>query len=575
MKEGKHVREKFKIIEMYSVLIFIATLFMCIGYAQISEKELKIAGNIETTAQKGVFITKIINTSEVQTNSEINYFIQTMFDSKVVLGNTDTSSQKYEITVYNNSNKEYVFIGVLTDKVDEYLYDNENIEFYIEGIEQYITTIQPNQTLTFTVIFKYKANPDLSKNILNSKINFRFKEKPKIELSNEGEIYELDNIYPDYTPQQYEFSVKNFIEEELNYIPLSYSFDIKIDKPLKAKIYDNNNNEVTNIINLIGDGITKQENKYTLKIMWDDSNEDGNIKYDSSKYENKQFTCEIILNAKVDDEKYLDYLIKKQFKVDIYSSDYKDSYQITYVDITNNNYPDEVAIGENLEITFVKEIPPDVVVTGVESYTYNKPTLVINNANDDVVITNPSGELIAYEYLDDYVFNGKSDYIDTKTAVFSEANISRDFVIKFEIKENISGKYGTLLSSMNEVKPYPGFVFRVGSDSRITEYELTANSEEGKGKANYSYIETTKKFEITRIDRKLYARINDGDYILMHDYTGFTNYFDVPVTFGAYIDASGRFGRYFKGILSNIEFRFLNNNASQQIELSEVNEKEN
>lgn len=570
MKEGKHAVKKFKIIEVYSVLMFIATLFMCIGYAQMSGVKLNITGNVETLVQKGVFITQITNTSQIQTASEINYFIHTMFDSKIILENNETSLQTYEITLHNNSNKDYVFIGALTDTADGTFYDNNNIEFYVNGLEQYVTTIVPNQTLKFNITFKYKTDADLSQNILNSKINFRFKEKPIIELSNEDQIYTLNNIYPDYPPQQYEFWVRNYIEEESNFVPLTYSFDIKIDKPLKAKIYDENNEEVTYITNLTGDGKTKEEKKYILKIIWDDSNEEENIKYDSSQYEYKQFSCEIILTAKVDVEsedakKYLDYLIEKQFKVNINTENYKDSYNIEYVDITNYNYQNEIAIGEDLEITFIKEIPPEVVVTGAESYTYNKPTLVIRNANDDIVITNPSGELIGFEHLGDYEFNG-NNYQDTGLPVFNVDNIARNFVISFEIKENKSGKYATLVSCMSEAgSPYPGFVYRVGGDNHLEEYELTSNSLNGKGKAYYTDIATTKKVEIVRINKKLYVRINDGSYILMHDYTNFTDCFDVNVTLGAGLDKSGKAFRYFKGILSNIEFKFLNESASEQI----------
>ena len=94
MKKAKHEREKFKIIEVYSVLVFIATLFMCIGYAEISGIALDISGTIETIAQKGVFISKISKASEIETESKVNYFIGTMFESKTVLGDTETSTEK-------------------------------------------------------------------------------------------------------------------------------------------------------------------------------------------------------------------------------------------------------------------------------------------------------------------------------------------------------------------------------------------------------------------------------------------------------------------------------------------------
>jgi hypothetical protein len=246
------------------------------------------------------------------------------------------------------------------------------------------------------------------------------------------------------------------------------------------------------------------------------------------------------------------------------TGNYKDSYEIEYIDITNYNYPTEVAIGENIEITFINEVPPDVVVTGAESYTYNKPTLIINNATDDILISNPTGILIGFEHEGDLEFNGNK-CINTGVAVFSEKNIERNFVIKFEIKENNGSKYSTLVSCMSEAgAPYPGFVYRVGGDNHLTEYELTSNSLSGKGKAYYTNIETTQKVEIIRMNKKLFVKINDGNYVLMHDYTNFTNYFDVPVTLGAGLQASGKAFRYFKGTLSNLEFKLLNESASQE-----------
>ena len=60
MKKGKHERKKFKIIETYSVLLFIATLFMCIGYAEISGVLVNITGTVEATSQEGVFIADVV-----------------------------------------------------------------------------------------------------------------------------------------------------------------------------------------------------------------------------------------------------------------------------------------------------------------------------------------------------------------------------------------------------------------------------------------------------------------------------------------------------------------------------------
>ena len=313
MKEGKHAKCKFKIIEAYSVLIFIVTLFMSIGYAEISDVLLNITGTVEATVQEGVFITTISNTSGETTVSKINYFLGTMFESQIVLGNTVDSSISYDVTLYNNSDKEYIFIDTLTDTTDGTLYDNQNIEYNIKGIQKYETTIAPTQSLKFTITFKYKEGADLSQNVLNSKLNFRFKELPKLVLSNDE--YTLNGIYPDYTPQEYEFTVSNYYSDtEVNTVPMNYSFVTEIDSPLTVKIFDSTGKEVTDFITISGDGQTKISNTYKLKILWDNSK---TTDYNKTEYAGKQYNCSIEIKAKPVDEKYLEYVITKQLNVNI------------------------------------------------------------------------------------------------------------------------------------------------------------------------------------------------------------------------------------------------------------------
>jgi hypothetical protein len=194
--------------------------------------------------------------------------------------------------------------------------------------------------------------------------------------------------------------------------------------------------------------------------------------------------------------------------------------------------------------------------------------LIINNVTSDVEIINTTGELIAYEYNDDYVFSG-NNYINTETALFSETNATRNFRMTFEIKGNdlTQAGYSTIMAAMNEAgKPtYPGFLFRVGEKNKHdTEFEVTVNSTAGK-KAYFSLRETTTKVEFARISNIVYLRINDGEYMKMQDFTNFTEYFDVPVTFGAGINSSGSPFRYFKGTLSNIGLKFLSESAALEL----------
>jgi len=259
--------------------ILISCLFLCIGYAEITNTELKIAGMLEASAQEGVFISNVETTD---TLSKINAYVGTMLDTKTVLGTASSSEVSYNITLYNNSAKEHIFIGILTDEEDEYLYSNENIEYTLTGLKEYETIIQPNASLRFTITFKYKTGANTSNNILESKLNFRFREKPKVTLSNEGENYTLENIYPGYTPKEYKFTVTN--ENEAN-VPMTYSFETTISEPLKAEIYDGTTIVTGNTT------LTNGEKEYTLKIVWDES-------ANSTEFANKDYSLKVVLKAK-------------------------------------------------------------------------------------------------------------------------------------------------------------------------------------------------------------------------------------------------------------------------------------
>ena len=82
MGEKKHITKNYKIIEIYSVLILIATIFMSIGYAKISDIKVSITGDAKTKAQTGVFITDVTTTDEE--NTTINNYTGTILDSEVI-----------------------------------------------------------------------------------------------------------------------------------------------------------------------------------------------------------------------------------------------------------------------------------------------------------------------------------------------------------------------------------------------------------------------------------------------------------------------------------------------------------
>jgi len=307
MKNGKHAKKKFAIIEVYSVVFFIATLFFSIGYAQIYEQDLEIGGTLETEGQNGVFITDVTTTD---TNSSANSFVGTMLNSTTVLSSPN-STVSYQITMYNNSDSEYVFIGELTDITDKILYSNPNIEYTLNGITKGETTITPNNYLTFTITFKYKVNANTTINELHSKINFRFRQKPVLELRNNEETYTLTDIGIGHI-EEYEIKVSNYNQTYTNGVPLAYKFETELTEgsPFETKIYDEDGVEVTGNIEIAGDKNTKENHTYTLKLIWDSIR-------DNSEYMGKEYNCQVRLIGKPDDTDYAEYNITKGFEIDI------------------------------------------------------------------------------------------------------------------------------------------------------------------------------------------------------------------------------------------------------------------
>ena len=93
----------------------------------------------------------------------------------------------------------------------------------------------------------------------------------------------------------------------------TYEFD-------KGEMADESGNEVTGNISIEGNGTTKTTHTYTLKILWDDTNEELGVEYNDLKYINQTFECLVNLKAVPtgdNSEKYSTYTINKQFNVNI------------------------------------------------------------------------------------------------------------------------------------------------------------------------------------------------------------------------------------------------------------------
>ena len=156
------------------ILIFLTTSILGIGYASISEVDLNVNGIASLEEQNGIYITNVqylSNNNANPENSNINTWYQTGLNTKTVLNNASDSTITYEITIINEYLVPYEFEDV---KYLNDLYDNEDITFVLNGLSPG-DELYPNETVTFTITFKYKDMKDSYSNTeLNSYLNFKF-----------------------------------------------------------------------------------------------------------------------------------------------------------------------------------------------------------------------------------------------------------------------------------------------------------------------------------------------------------------------------------------------------------------
>jgi len=351
MSKGKHAKQKFQVVEIYTVLLFVAFIFMSIGYAQISDIDMIVSGQAKATAQNGVFIYDVGEASAGggagggtggnAAESTVDTYFSTNLGTTVVLGNTTDSTISYNVSLYNNSNDKYVFVGVEEPVVynnlngDRNEYITYSLSENMKAGETIIGYGANDKTLDFTVTFKYKdgvvPSTDADK-VLNSLLNIRFRLLPMVSL-NAGKANQVVDkdvyaIYPGVTPYEYQFTVENAASGSYNKVPMKYTLSIDnevilpgdeniTESPLIVEV-DNDNNAtnsaaVSDVV-IAGDGTTSPLHNYILRVKWN-----SDAAYNSEKYAGKTFTYKVnfVGTPTVETAKYLGYTYKKSFVVDI------------------------------------------------------------------------------------------------------------------------------------------------------------------------------------------------------------------------------------------------------------------
>ena len=190
---NKRVKRLTKKYYLFLLLLFIATIFMGIGYASYFGVLLDIDGEARVLTQDVVHISAASYSSDNGANvsqSSINNYFGTTLNSKITLGSNSSSTITYSITIVNDTNDNYIFTGT---SFDPDFYDNNNIIFNINGLSTGYE-LNPNGSKTFTITFSY-AGSNTSNPVLNSYISFDFEKYYTITYTH---INTSGHNYPTY-----------------------------------------------------------------------------------------------------------------------------------------------------------------------------------------------------------------------------------------------------------------------------------------------------------------------------------------------------------------------------------------
>ena len=245
-------------------------------------------------------------------------------------------------------------------------------------------------------------------------------------------------------------------------------------------------------------------------------------------------------------------------------------YDITY-ELNGGTNPDNALS----EFIMIDDIPFPIPTR--EGYTFNGWYLNNDLSGNQVTTTKGFQESITlyakwkkklnqgevYNAPGVYTFDG-TNYLTTDVYLYSVENVNKNFIISFNI-ESVSTanvNHSALMNSMNESgSPWPGHVVKISTARGRKEVRFESNSNTS-GTGDMFISDSARNIRILRINNYLYLSIDGAEFVRLNDYNGFTDTFDIPVTFGASIDGKGNPYRFFTGSLSDLYIAFLDNDAT-------------
>lgn len=227
MKNNKKIK-----IAFIPLFLSLCIIFLSVGYASINSITGEIQGTLVAEKQDGVFITDVVYDSNMNadiSNSSINNYHKTTLNSTIFLSDSSNSAITYRVTVYNSTNDNYRFNGVLFGRD---FYDNDNIVFELTNLEEDDEIIGKGY-ITFYITFSYLNDVVSDNKVLNSYLNFDFV-KIDSDVSSKLELtYDITNSWNsnDLYYYQVKFTLTNIGTNDFDGwsvdVPISagYSYD--------------------------------------------------------------------------------------------------------------------------------------------------------------------------------------------------------------------------------------------------------------------------------------------------------------------------------------------------------------
>ncbi len=542
---------------IFYIVIFLLTMFLGIGYAQISDIDLIVSGTATASPTKDVIITDIeyISGNIVNPNNQdIDDPYLTLMTSKIELGNDLTSSITYKIKIRNNSDK--------SEKYDKPVYstdlgyDNEDIEFIINGIS-HGDVIQANEEKEFTITFKYSDSlSSITNQILHSIINFKFIDSISIiEFAPSGvcEFHGQGNdIIGDCANGQH----IDYIDTGISLFN-SENHDKDFEIGFTVDNIDNSrfrSGKVDTIFDCLYDNspypgvaFRIENSKWYLQVGTGSNNK--KITWDSSAIQS-------FVLRKVNNKVYYSINGGSFVYVDNLASISTFDRPITFGTSYNGSgavRPERFLIA-NLSNIYVRVYEQGTLE---EPEPLEPEERTYDTIDQEILTFMEENMITAFVSNSQNVFDGTTEnIIDTGVELLNSTNYQKSFIVTFTIDEFVrTGQVNqaTLFNIKDESNSsYPGLMMRLNNN----QFELAMK--DGIGTSSSVNIPlTANRINIIKKGMQMYYQVDLGEIKPLGNTNNFENYpvsntFNIPATFGCNINGSGNYDRMVIGKMSNM-----------------------